>query len=208
MLSINKSNVLNYENNIEDYQDLDIPICCDLVTSAVIYDATFSGYNSIILGTFGKTVLFYSPLPVNSEDRFSRHQKFHYEKKREIPFKHSVMGLCKTQLSGNGAYDLVILTLNGLSIWQYSPGRLAELVNQRFEENEQMFLESINSKLSESRIWILHFCIIKKNFINFIKKFANKIQLFLLTVMIQIFFYSNFDTILHFNFFMQLLYKF
>jgi hypothetical protein len=77
----------------------------------------------------------------------SRAQKFCYEKRREFPFKHSVMGLCKTQLTGNGAYDLVVLTLNGLSIWQYCPQRLAELVNQRFEEKEQMYLEQIASTL-------------------------------------------------------------
>lgn len=143
------NNVLNYENNSDDYQDLEITNLCDLVTSAIIYDATFSGYNSIILGTFGKCVLFYSPVPINLDDsgnktRPFRSQKFHYEKKREFPFKHSVMGLCKTQLTGNGAFDLVILTLNGLSIWQYCPERLAELVNQKFEENEQLYLDMIN----------------------------------------------------------------
>lgn len=137
---------------------MDISNCCDLVTSAIIYDATFSGYNSIVLGTFGKCVLFYSPVPVNLEENNTssgkklsvRNQKFFYEKKREFPFKHSVMGLCKTQLTGNGAYDLVVLTLNGISIWQYCPERLAELVNQRFEENEQMYLDMVNSQLAKA----------------------------------------------------------
>jgi len=99
-----------------------------------------------LLGTFGKSVVFYSPNVVNLDDGPFKNQKFHYEKKRELPFKHSVMGLCKTLLTNNGAYDLVILTLNGLSIWQYSPSRLAELVNQKFEENEELYLEAINSK--------------------------------------------------------------
>lgn len=149
------NNVLNYENNSDDYQDLEINNFCDLVTSAIIYDATFSGYNSIVLGTFGKYILFYSPIPINLEDsnhknKSFRNQKFHYEKKREFPFKHSVMGLCKTQLSGNGAFDLVILTLNGLSIWQYCPERLAELVNQKFEENEQTYLNMISSLSSKN----------------------------------------------------------
>lgn len=156
-LWFHNSNVIHYETKNEDYQDLDISSCCDLVTSAIIYDATFSGYNSIVLGTFGKCILFYSPVPVNLDEastvnkRLStKNQKFYYEKKREFPFKHSVMGLCKTQLTGNGAYDLVVLTLNGISIWQYCPERLAELVNQRFEENEQMYLNMVSSELAKT----------------------------------------------------------
>ena len=77
-----------------------------------------------------------------------KHQRFIYEKKREFSFKHSVMGLANTLLTKNGAFDLVILTLNGLSIWQYCPERLTELVNQRFEENEQIFIDMINSKVT------------------------------------------------------------
>lgn len=76
-----------------------------------------------------------------------KHQRFIYEKKREFSFKHSVMGLANTMLTKNGAFDLVILTLNGLCIWQYCPERLSELVNSRFEENEQLFIDMINLKV-------------------------------------------------------------
>ena len=41
---------------------MDLPQTSDLVTSCDIYDATFSGFNTIVLGTFGKKVLFYCPL--------------------------------------------------------------------------------------------------------------------------------------------------
>ncbi len=150
--SLNKysknSNVLNYDT--EDHQDLETAHSYDLVTSAVIYDATFSGYNSIILGTFGKVVLFYSPLPINADMENSKkitNTRFRYELKREYSFKHSIMGLCKAQISINGAYYLVILTLNGLSVWQYDPDRIADLINQKFEENEQFNIDRINAKL-------------------------------------------------------------
>ena len=51
-------------------------------------------------------------------------------------------------ITGNGADDLVVLTLNGISVWQYEPERLAELINQKFEENEQRNLDKINAKLA------------------------------------------------------------
>lgn len=77
-----------------------------------------------------------------------KYQKFRYDLKREQAFKHSILGLAKTHLSNNGAYDLVVLTLNGVSIWQYEPDRLAEIINQKFEENEQKYLDIIASKLA------------------------------------------------------------
>ena len=130
----------------------------DIVTSAVIYDATFSGMNSIVLGTFGKVVLFYCPLMVHSYNEntpydlkstsFRLNSYFQYEFNRKILFKHSVMGLCQTHLSNNGACDLAVFTLNGVSIWQYEPEKLIELINQRFEENDQHYLDIINSKLA------------------------------------------------------------
>lgn len=121
-----------------------------------------------MLGTFGKIILFFCPTPLAEEQATDvppastltpstsdkkelktklKYQKFRYELKRELAFKHSILGLAKTCLSYNGAYDLVVLTLNGISIWQYEPDRLAEIINQKFEENEQKCLDLIASKL-------------------------------------------------------------
>ena len=127
----------------------------DLVTSAEIYDATFCGMNSIALGTFGKAVLFYCPILSNNNDDENEpklKQSYQYEFSKKILFKHSVMGLCRTNLSNNGACDLCVLTLNGISIWQYDPEKLVELINQRFEENELKYLEMINSKLANASL--------------------------------------------------------
>jgi hypothetical protein len=77
---------------------------------------------------FCQVILFFCPVPINNEEiidlsmRSSRktkesksmlhsYQRFRYEYKRDIAFKHSVMGLCKTHLSNNGSFDLVVLTL-------------------------------------------------------------------------------------------------
>jgi hypothetical protein len=117
-----------------------------------------------VLGTFGKVILFFCPMPISNENNINinqQHQdsiksssiknsfqKFRYDFKREISFKHSIMGLCVGCLSNNSALDLVVCTLNGVSIWQYEPDRLADLINQKFEENEQRYLENINKKIS------------------------------------------------------------
>lgn len=130
------------KKSFDEYQDIEIPHAYDLVTSASIYDATFSGYNTIVLGTFGKVILFICAT-LNNES------KIKYEIKREITFKHSVMGLSPTHLSSNAAYDLVVMTLNGISIWQYEPDRLIEFINQKFELNEHKYLELINSKINK-----------------------------------------------------------
>lgn len=160
-------------DSFENYQDLEISSSHDLVTSAVIYDATFSGYNSIVLGTFGKSVLFFCPtrssfdsgdieninkhltltnnqtptdpsdLSAKEESSYSKRPsqgryQFSYELKREITFKHSVLGLLTGLISNNGALDLIILTLNGVSVWQYDPEKIIDLANKLFEQREQM----------------------------------------------------------------------
>jgi hypothetical protein len=153
--------VLYSEDSFESYQDLEISNNYDLVTSAVIYDATFSGYNSIVLGTFGRSVLFFCPKRNNMEMNdyetsnkqtlTSRNQisdlydlnyrrqlyQFSYELKREIMFKHSIIGLEVGLISNNGALDLMILSLNGISVWQYDPEKVIELANRMFEQKEQ-----------------------------------------------------------------------
>jgi len=117
-----------------------------------------------VLGTFGKVILFFCPVPISNENNININQqrqdsiksssiknsfqKFRYDFKREISFKHSIMGLCVGCLSNNSALDLVVCTLNGVSIWQYEPDRLADLINQKFEENKQRYLENINKKIS------------------------------------------------------------
>jgi hypothetical protein len=174
-------------DNFQSYQDLEAPSYTDLATSAVVYDATFSGYNSIALGTFGKAVLIYSPTQVvaasinsaqtsNKEDvdvfndmeSFTIQQhtsddqsdvtqtqtptlvttrvapqryQFTYELKRELFFKHSILGLTACELSLNGgASDLVVATLNGVSVWRYDPDKLVDLINRLFEAREQYFV--------------------------------------------------------------------
>lgn len=126
----------------------------------MIYDATFSGYNSIVLGTFGRFVLFFCPtktdnyetsggeglkshdLPIDvsesSNRRSSSRHVFTYEFKREIVFKHSVLGLLTGLVTNNGALDLVILTLNGVSVWQYDPEKIIEFTNKLFEQREHL----------------------------------------------------------------------
>ena len=73
-----------------------------------------------------------------------------YELKREIQFKHSILGLAVTFLSNNGAYDLVILTLNGISVWQYDPDKLIELLHARIELKEKKSSEDIASSTKQS----------------------------------------------------------
>lgn len=152
-----------------------------MVTSAVIFDATFVGYNSIVLGTFGKVLLFFCPVPVITEDSDKQatltqqtqcntsnfesqesqikeqeliycfkksRQKFNYELKREIPFKHSILGLSTSLISNNGALDLVVLTLNGISIWQYDPEKIIEIVNRKFEQNYLLDWNNLSFKKS------------------------------------------------------------
>lgn len=152
-----------YSNEgFESYQDLEIQGNYDLVTSAVIYDATFSGYNSIVLGTFSRSVAFFCPTKTSSVDNsdcyeFLKNQtsiqneslvdqiessrrlrcNISYELKREIVFKHSVLGLLTGLLSNNGAVDLIILTLNGISVWQYDPEKIIDLANKLFELRDQ-----------------------------------------------------------------------
>ena len=72
-----------------------------------------------------------------------------YELRREIQFKHSILGLAATFLSNNGAYDLVILTLNGVSIWQYDPNKLIELIHAKIEQKEKKSIE-ISSSTKQS----------------------------------------------------------
>ena len=134
----------------------------DLVTSAVVYDATFTGYNSIVLGTFGKAVLFFCPIPVKEEQvdkqatltlntdlssfeqslKFDNEkrtkQRFCYELKREIYLKNSILGLSTGLLSNNGALDLIVFTLNGISVWQYDPDKVIDLVNKILEKKESV----------------------------------------------------------------------
>jgi hypothetical protein len=138
------------------------------VTSAVIYDATFSGYNSIVLGTFGKAILFFCPVINNNNniDKYFEEQqeiinnsttreaktpkqiRVHYEIQRKIHFKHSILGLAQTMLTNSGAYDLVILTLNGFSIWSYEPGMLVDVLNKKFEENEEKLMKRFQKTIT------------------------------------------------------------
>ena len=77
--------------------------------------------------------------------------KLDYEFKREFTFKHSILGLNKSFLSNNIAYDLTILTLNGVSIWQYEPDKLIDLINKRFELKEQYFNDLCQSMDDEKK---------------------------------------------------------
>jgi len=145
-----------FDDEFESYQDLEIASYCDLVTSCVIYDATFTGYNSIVLGTFGKNLLFFCPTYKFLDESFdysmskdnqatltkknknrSIEQKFVYELRKELLFKHSILGLCETYLSDNVALDLVVFTLNGISVWQYDPEKLVNHLNHLIT-NEQL----------------------------------------------------------------------
>lgn len=62
--------------------------------------------------------------------------QFSYELKREIMFKHSIIGLEIGLISNNGALDLMILSLNGISVWQYDPEKVIDLANRMFEQKE------------------------------------------------------------------------
>ena len=151
-----------FDDEFESFQDLEIPSYCDLVTSSAIYDATFTGYNSIVLGTFGKNLLFFCPTYKFLDESFdysmskdnqatltkknknrSIEQKFVYELRKELLFKHSILGLCETYLSDNVALDLVVFTLNGISVWQYDPEKLVNhlnhlLTNEQQQPNQQI----------------------------------------------------------------------
>ncbi len=134
-----KSNVLYKENRYENHQDLEVAQTADLVTSSCIFDATFSGYNSIVLGTFGKSALFFTPFPRQMNYNFyetnTARISFDYEMRRDIYLKHSILGLTTSYLSNNGSKDLVILTLNGVSVWQYEPSKIIDIVNKKVEAN-------------------------------------------------------------------------
>lgn len=180
------SNVLYASDNFEWYQDLETPVQADLATSASIYDATFSGYNSIVLGMFGKRVIFFCATsiddktddePSSRSGSFNRQEsgsndyppdlfvdvenfasigttltdsssikqsrlsvpakhRFTYDLRRELHLKHSVLGLASCSLTNNGALDLAILTLNGISVWQYDPEKIIEYVNSKLIQND------------------------------------------------------------------------
>ena len=153
-------------------EDLDIPANYDLVTSAVVYDATFSGFNSIVLGTFGRALLFYCPVvkkfeelekqsTLNYQSELDSSQKVDvshkaiktkivYELKREITLKNSILGLCTTMISNNGAIDLVVFTLNGISIWQYDSEKIVDYTNRILENKEVCSLENSFLSLKKS----------------------------------------------------------
>ena len=148
MIIHQNSNVLFKDDRYESHQDLEIAQSADLVTSSCIYDATFSGYNSIVLGTFGKSVLFFTPFPkqmtfnydvyCSVDSAVTRHHQqptFDYEMRRDIYLKHSILGLTTSSLSNNGSKDLIILTLNGVSVWQYEPNKIIDIVNKKIEAN-------------------------------------------------------------------------
>lgn len=167
--------MLYSEESFENFQDLEISPGQDLVTSAVIYDATFSGYNSIVLGTFGKSVLFFCPTRTSFEEvvdkqttltshnvdsslseeykksiSLSTRCQFVYELKREITFKHSILGLQVGLISNNGALDLIILTLNGVSVWQYDPEKVIDLVNKLYDQHQILNLQQNQHKEPQS----------------------------------------------------------
>ena len=58
-----------------------------------------------------------------SEDR--------YELKRDFQVKHSIMGLLSFNLTLNCSNDLIILTLNGIHVFQYDPDFVINLINQK-----------------------------------------------------------------------------
>lgn len=161
-----------FDDEFESYQDLEIPSYCDLVTSSAIYDATFTGYNSIVLGTFGKNLLFFCPtyklLEESSEYTMCKdnqatltkknkkqphEQKCVYELRKELLFKHSIMGLCETYLSDNVALDLAVFTLNGISVWQYEPEKLIDHLNRLITNEHQQQSQQIESWFEMGHDW-------------------------------------------------------
>lgn len=160
------------EDDYESVDDLDVPANNDLVTSAVIYDATFTGFNSIVLGTFGRALLFYCPVikkfeelekksTMSYQSELDQSQKIDvnqkaikpkivYELKREITLKNSILGLCTSIISNNGAIDLVVFTLNGISIWQYDSDKIIDYANRLLEKKETTSLENSFSSLKKS----------------------------------------------------------
>jgi hypothetical protein len=72
-------------------------------------------------------------------------QKYVYEMKKELLFKHSIMGLCETFLSDNVALDLVVFTLNGISVWQYEPEKIIEHLNRLLTSEHQQSTQSIEA---------------------------------------------------------------
>lgn len=127
---LNRNVLANEGYLLDDYQDLDYSFNYDLVTSSVIGDFTFNNFNTIILGTFGKCLLIYI---------YNEYQD-QYEFKREIQFKHSIMGLLTcNDFTLNCTNDLVVFTLNGISIWQYEPDIIINLINQKLVNNEIQF---------------------------------------------------------------------
>ena len=126
-------------SSYESHQDLEVPASCDLVTSSLVYDAGFTGMSTIVLSTFGKTLLFFSPAALvtaaSSTSDAAVTPIYEYELKRQVAFKHALLGAVHTSLSYNGAPDLAILTLNGVSVWQYEPERVAELAAKRLNES-------------------------------------------------------------------------
>lgn len=111
------------KTQFDDYYDLEYSNSYDIPTSIVIYDTTFNQTNSLVISTFGKRVLIYT---FNTYDQI-------YELRKELLQKHSIMGLCLCELSNNCAYDLAIITLNGLSLWQYDPDFILNLINKRLK---------------------------------------------------------------------------
>ena len=96
-------------------------------------------------------LLFFTPELTNREDSdkpqiiidddqesLKAKKLVNYVIKREITFKHSILGLSTTFLTSNGALDLVVLTLNGVSIWQYDPEKLIDFINKKLEQKEQL----------------------------------------------------------------------
>lgn len=71
-----------------------------------------------------------------SRPSVSTKHRFNYELRRELHLKHSVLGLASCSLTNNGALDLAILTLNGISVWQYDPEKIIEYVNRKLIQND------------------------------------------------------------------------
>ena len=97
------------------------------------------------MGTFGKFILIYC---YNEFDE-------RYELRRDIMLKHSIMGLLTCNLTLNCTNDLIILTLNGIHIWQYEPDVINNLINQKYNQNEIIFdnyLKYLNHKTLSNEV--------------------------------------------------------